>query len=176
MANVKCRNCSEIINKQNAIKEEYLTNTLKIANRYFCSEECKKNFHYDKTIKVEFYSKCSKILGSEITQNAYFKKRLKEIENTKLMYTYVDRYFEVLFERFKREINRIEKTKTINLNYKIAVLINMISYGMKKYVNDEIAENYKIENEILKDYIDYENLMPRGKQVKPRKTIFDEGD
>ena len=44
MANVKCRNCSEIINKQNAIKEEYLTNTLKIANRYFCSEECKKKF------------------------------------------------------------------------------------------------------------------------------------
>lgn len=176
MANVKCRNCSEIINKQNAIKEEYLTNTLKIANRYFCSEECKKNFHYDKTIKVEFYSKCSEILGAEITRNAYFKKRIKEIENTKLMYTYVDRYFEVLFERFKREINRIEKTKTINLNYKIAVLINMISYGMKKYVNDEIAENYKIENEILKDYIDYENLMPRGKQVKPRKTIFDEGD
>lgn len=176
MANVKCRNCSEIINKQNAIKEEYLTNTLKIANRYFCSEECKKNFHYDKTIKVEFYSKCSEILGAEITRNAYFKKRIKEIENTKLMYTYVDRYFEVLFERFKREINRIEKTKTINLNYKIAVLINMISYGMTKYVNDEIAENYKIENEILKDYIDYENLMPRGKQVKPRKTIFDEGD
>lgn len=176
MANVKCRNCSEIINKQNAIKEEYLTNTLKIANRYFCSEECKKNFHYDKTIKVEFYSKCSEILGAEITRNAYFKKRIKEIENTKLMYTYVDRYFETLFERFKCEINRIEKTKTINLNYKIAVLINMISYGMTKYVNDEIAENYKIENEILKDYIDYENLMPRGKQVKPRKTIFDEGD
>lgn len=176
MANVKCRNCSEIINKQNAIKEEYLTNTLKIANRYFCSEECKKNFHYDKTIKIEFYSKCSEILGAEITRNAYFKKRIKEIENTKLMYTYVDRYFETLFERFKCEINRIEKTKTINLNYKIAVLINMISYGMTKYVNDEIAENYKIENEILKDYIDYENLMPRGKQVKPRKTIFDEGD
>lgn len=176
MANVKCRNCSEIINKQKAIKEEYLTNTLKIANRYFCSEKCKEDFHYDKTIKVEFYSKCSEILGAEITRNAYFKKRIKEIENTKLMYTYVDRYFEVLFERFKCEINRIEKTKTINLNYKIAVLINMISYGMKKYVNDEIAENYKIENEILKDYIDYENLMPRGKQVKPRKTIFDEGD
>ena len=157
MANVKCKHCGKSVDKKNAIKEEYITNTLKIANRYFCSEECKKNFRYDKT-------------------NAYFKKRIKEIENTKLMYTYVDRYFETLFERFKCEINRIEKTKTINLNYKIAVLINMISYGMTRYVNDEIAENYKIENEILKDYIDYENLMPRGKQVKPRKTIFDEGD
>lgn len=176
MANVKCKHCSKSVDKKNAIKEEYITNTLKIANRYFCSEECKKKFHYDKTIKVEFYSKCSEILGAEITRNAYFKKRIKEIEDTNLMYTYVDRYFETLLKNFKYEINRIEKTKTINLNYKIAVLINMISDGMKKYVNDEIAENYKIENEILKDYIDYENLMPRGKQVKPRKTIFDEGE
>lgn len=175
MANVKCRNCSEIINKQNAIKEEYLTNTLKIANRYFCSEKCKEDFHYDKTIKVEFYSKCSEILGAEITRNAYFKKRIKEIEDTNLMYTYVDRYFETLFERFKREINRIEKTKTINLNYKISVLINMISNGVKKYINNGMNENH-IEKIILEDYIDYENLMPKGKQVKNRKTIFDEGE
>lgn len=173
MTNVKCRNCSEIINKQNAIKEEYLTNTLKIANRYFCSEKCKEDFHYDKTIKVEFYSKCSEILGSEITRNAYLKKRLKEIEDKKSMYLYVDKYFEELSKKFHREIIRIEKNKTINLNYKISVLINMISDGVKKYINNRINEN-NIEKIILEDYIDYENLMPKGKQVKNRKTIFDE--
>lgn len=173
MTNVKCRNCSEIINKQNAIKEEYLTNTLKIANRYFCSEKCKEDFHYDKTIKVEFYSKCSEILGSEITRNAYLKKRLKEIEDKKSMYLYVDKYFEELSKKFHREIIRIEKNKTINLNYKISVLINMIRDGVKKYINNRINEN-NIEKIILEDYIDYENLMPKGKQVKNRKTIFDE--
>lgn len=175
MANVKCKHCGKSVDKKNAIKEEYITNTLKIANRYFCSEECKKNFHYDKTIKVEFYSKCSEILGSEITQNAYFKKRLKEIEDKKSMYLYVDKYFEELYKKFHREIIRIEKNKVINLNYKISVLINMISDGVKKYISNRVNKNH-IEKIILEDYIDYENLMPKGKQVKNRKTIFDEGE
>ena len=173
MANVKCKCCGKSVDKNIAIKEEYITNSLTIANRYFCSMECKDKFHQEEKIKSDFYLKCSEIIGTDISRNVYFKKCMKDIDKS-ILYIYVDKYFDKLFENFRYEIKKIEKTKTINLNYKIAVLSGMISSGIKVYVDEKISDNFKQEKEILVDYIDYESLMPKGVQVKQRKTIFDE--
>ena len=45
MPKVKCKYCGKSIDKESSFKEEYLTDSLSIRYRYFCSEDCfnKKN-------------------------------------------------------------------------------------------------------------------------------------
>lgn len=168
--NVKCRKCKKTINKNKAFAEEYLTQTLRIMNRYFCSEECKNKYHFDEQIKDEFYSFCTKLLNTDTLKNRYFQNRLKDI-NLEKIYLYVYENKEEIEKNYIKIINRIEKTQKINLNYKIAVLLNTIEKEMNEYyeMKNLIEEN----KEQLVDYIDFESLMPKGRQVKNKKTIFD---
>ena len=172
MPKVKCKHCGKTINSKNAIFEEYFTTTLRIMKRYFCSEECKRNYNFEKIIKDEFYFKCSELIGVDLSNNRYFKERFSEIESKEQAYLLIYKHAEEMFCEFNESIKKVQE-KGLVTSYRIAVLINIIKQGISKYFNEDILKNYNSEEIILEDYIDYESLMPKGKQVKERKTIFD---
>ena len=43
MPKVKCKYCGKSIDKESSFKEEYLTDSLSIRYRYFCSKDCFNN-------------------------------------------------------------------------------------------------------------------------------------
>lgn len=172
MAKVKCRCCGKSIDKSNAIREEYLqTKALKIANRYFCSQECFDEYHFEDKIKSQFYEVSSELLGIDSLKNRYFKKRLSEMSGNDKAFLIIEKKKEDIIPEFKTEIKKIKDKKSISKNYEIAVYINMLETYIKEFANNDIENN--TENEIIEDYIDYESAMPKGKQAIERKTIFD---
>lgn len=171
MANPKCKCCGKEVSRKTAVKEEYIqTQNLKLANRYFCNQECYDKFHFEDTIKDNFYRITSEILNIEPLKNWYFKKRLSELKDKNKAFLILYKKKEEFLLEFESTIRKMRVEKSITKNYEIAVYINLLETYSKKYVDIDNQTETKIE---LIDYIDYENAMPKGKQAKPRKTIFD---
>ncbi len=172
MAKVKCRYCGKSIDKSNAIREEYLqVKALKIANRYFCSQECFDEYHFEDKIKSQFYDVSSELLEIDSLKNTYFKKRLSEMSDITKAFLIIEKKKKDIISEFKTEIKKIKDKKSISKNYEIVVYINMLETYIKEFINTEVENNN--ERIILDNYIDYESVMPKGKQAIKRKTIFD---
>lgn len=180
MANPKCKCCNKELKRSTAFKEEYINpQTLKVSNRYFCNQECFDKFHLDYKIKENFYCICSESLGFDVRKNRYFNKRISDLQDKEKVFLILYKKKDEFLLDYESKITNIKKHKTINKNYEIAVFTNTLNEYLQKYENITKEEENKTNNKViaeLDDYIDYESAMPKGLQVKPRKTIFDFND
>lgn len=151
---VKCKFCGESIDKELAFKEEYLTDSLSIRYRYFCSEECfnKKNEEivrkqWLKEIKKENREKIRTICGlGEKEKNIYFQSTYKSITDNfsqEDIYKFINK-----FEKDMLDILNNIDFKTVNsrIKYCLVMLENQLQhYILEKEQPKPVEEKKEIE-------------------------------
>ena len=151
---VKCKFCGESIDNELAFKEEYLTDSLSIRYRYFCSEECfnKKNEEivrkqWLKEIKKENREKIRTICGlGEKEKNIYFQSTYKSITDNfsqEDIYKFINK-----FEKDMLDILNNIDFKTVNsrIKYCLVMLENQLQqYILEKEQPKPVEEKKEIE-------------------------------
>ena len=155
MSTVKCKYCGESIDKELAFKEEYLTKSMTVRNRYFCNEdECDK-YHKQQE-----------------------EKELKEkMDELSFDLSYAQRYVNEGFSGGERKKNEILQMSI--LNPKLAILdetdsgldvdaVRIVSEGVQRFHNEEnavliITHHNQILQKLKPDYV---HVLINGKIVK----------
>ena len=151
MATVKCKYCGKSIKKELAFKEEYLTDSLSIRYRYFCSEECfnKKNEEiarkqWLKEIKKENREKIRTICGlGEKEKNIYFQSTYKSITDNfsqEDIYEFINK-----FEKDMLDILNNINFKTVNsrIKYCLRMLENQLQHYILEKEQPKLVEEKK---------------------------------
>ena len=135
MPKVKCKYCGKSIDKESSFKEEYLTDSLSIRYRYFCSKECfdKRNEEivrkqWLKRVKKENREKIRTICGlNEKEKNIYFQSTYKSITDNfsqEDIYEFINKY-----EKDMLDVLNSKDFKTVNSRVKYS-LIYAVSLGI----------------------------------------------
>lgn len=148
---VKCKFCGESIDKELAFKEEYLTDSLSIRYRYFCSEECfnKKNEEivrkqWLKEIKKENREKIRTICGlGEKEKNIYFQSTYKSITDNfsqEDIYKFINK-----FEKDMLDILNNIDFKTVNsrIKYCLRMVENQLQHYILEKEQPKLVEEKK---------------------------------
>lgn len=142
---VKCKFCGKSIDKESAFKEEYLTDSLSIRYRYFCSEECfnKKNEEivrkqWLKEVKKLAREKARELCGlGEKEKSIYFSSTYKIITDKfedELIYEFLCEYEKDILDILD---SKDFKTSASRIKYFCAMIENQL-------------ERYLLEKEELK--------------------------
>lgn len=152
MAKVKCKFCGKSIDKESAFKEEYLTDSLSIRYRYFCSEDCfnKKNEEivrkqWLKEVKKLAREKARELCGlGEKEKSIYFSSTYKIITDKfedELIYEFLCKY-----EKDIKEIldSKDFKTSASRIKYFSCMIENQLErYLLEKEQPKQIEESSK---------------------------------
>lgn len=136
MKMVKCRHCKKQIAKQDAYKVEYLTKSLDVRYKYYCSEECEKKQIKQREDKVRLkeIEKLARQTTREILElysdkNIYFSKMYKDLRDTfgdQIIYEYINEN--------KHSIESILKSKDFETTHsKIKYFFAMAQNNIEKY-------------------------------------------
>lgn len=151
-AKVKCKFCGKSIDKESAFKEEYLTDSLSIRYRYFCSEECfnKKN---EEIVRKQWLKEVKKLarekarelcnLG-EKEKSIYFSSTYKIITDKfedELIYEFLCKYEEDIKEILN---SKDFKTSASRIKYFSCMIENQLErYLLEKEQPKQIKESSK---------------------------------
>ena len=172
MPKVKCKYCGKSIDKESSFKEEYLTDSLSIRYRYFCSKECfdKRNEEivrkqWLKRVKKENREKIRTICGlNEKEKNIYFQSTYKSITDNfsqEDIYEFINKY-----ETDMRAILDSKDFETVNsrIKYCLLMLENQLQhYILEKEQPKQIEESSKeIEVDDFDIVVNVEKKEKRG--------------
>lgn len=152
MANVKCRFCGKSIDKESAFKEEYLTGSLSIRYRYYCSEDCFNNKQKEierkqwlKEVKKLSRNKARDLCGlGEKEKSIYFSSTYKIITDKfedELIYEFLCKYE----NEIKEILNSKDfKTSASRIKYFCCMVENQLErYLLEKENPKQIEESSK---------------------------------
>ena len=152
MAKVKCKYCGKSIDKESAFKEEYLTDSLNIRYRYFCSEECfnKKNEEiirkqWLKEVKKLAREKARELCGlGEKEKSIYFSSTYKIITDKfedELIYEFLCKYEKDILDILD---SKDFKTSASRIKYFCCMIENQLErYVLEKEQPKQIEESSK---------------------------------
>lgn len=172
MAKVTCRYCKNKIDKESAFKEEYLTDSLSIRYRYYCSEDCFNNKQKEierkqwlKEVKKLSRNKARDLCGlNEKEKSIYFSSTYKIITDKfedELIYEFLCKY-----ETEIREIldSKDFKTSASRIKYFCCMVENQLErYLLEKEQPKQIEESSKeIEVDDFDIVVNVEKKEKRG--------------
>ena len=136
MPKVKCKFCGKSIDKESSFKEEYLTDSLSIRYRYYCSEDCFNNKQKEierkqwlKEVKKENREKIRTICGlKEKEKNIYFQSTYKSITDNfsqEDIYEFINKYEKDMLDI----LNNIDfETVNSRIKYCLLMLENQLQH------------------------------------------------
>ena len=160
MAKVKCKYCGKSIDKESAFKEEYLTDSLSIRYRYFCSEECYNDKQNEikrkeriKEIKKENREKIRTICGlKEKEKNIYFQSTYKSITDNfsqEDIYEFINKYEKDMLDI----LNNIDfKTVNSRIKYCLSMLENQLQHYLLEKEKPKVEEKKVIVETEIDDF------------------------
>jgi hypothetical protein len=183
MSTVKCKYCGESIDKELAFKEEYLTKSMTVRNRYFCNEdECDK-YHKQqeekelkekraKEMKKEAREMCRSLCGlGEKEKSIYFSSTYKILTDkfdNELIYEYTCKNEKDIMDLLD---SKDFKTSASRIKYCLVMLENQL----ERYQVDK--EEPKIEPKIkeveVDEYFDDFDIVVNVKKKEKRRNIND---
>ena len=171
MPKVKCKYCGKSIDKESAFIEEYLTDSLSIRYKYFCSKECfdKKNEEivrkqWLKRVRKLAREKARELCGlSEKEKSIYFSSTYKIITDKfedELIYEFLCEY-----ETEIREIldGKDFKTSASRIKYFCCLVENQLErYLLEKEESKKEEETKEIEVDDFDIVVNVEKKEKRG--------------
>lgn len=138
MAKVKCKFCGKSINKESSFKEEYLTDSLSIRYRYFCSEECfnKKN---KETVRKQWLKEVKKLARDKARELCGLGEKEKSIYFSSTYKIITDKFEdELIYEflcKYEKDILDILDSKDFKTNAsRIKYFCCMIENQLERYL------------------------------------------
>ena len=176
MVKVKCKFCGKSIDKESAFKEEYLTDSLSIRYRYYCSEDCFNNKQKEierkqwlKQVKKENREKIRTICGlKEKEKNIYFQSTYKSITDNfsqEDIYEFINKY-----ETDMRAILDSKDFETVNSRIKYCLL--MLENQLQHYVLEK-EQPKQIEEPTKEVEIDDFDIVVNVEKKEKRRDIND---
>ena len=182
MLKVKCKYCRKSIDKESSFKEEYLTDSLSIRYRYFCSKECfdKRNEEivrkqWLKRVKKENREKIRTICGlTEKEKNIYFQSTYKSITDNfsqEDIYEFINKY-----EKDMLNVLNSKDFKTVNSRVKYCLL--MLENQLQHYVAEnqldkqESKEKTEEAKEVESSFVDDFDIVVNVEK-KEKRTLDD---
>lgn len=177
MAKVKCKYCGKSIDKESAFKEEYLTDSLSIRYRYFCSEECYNDKQNEikrkeriKEIKKENREKIRTICGlEEKEKNIYFQSTYKSITDNfsqEDIYEFINKY-----EKDMLDILNDIDFKTVNSRIKYC--LSMLENQLQHYLLEKEQPKVEEKKVIVETEIDDFDIVVNVDKKEKRRNIND---
>ena len=162
MAKVKCKYCGKSIDKKSAFIEEYLTDSLSIRYKYFCSKECfdKKNEEivrkqWLKRVKKLARDKARELCGLEEKEKSiYFSSTYKIITDKfedELIYEFLCKYEKDILDILN---SKDFKTSASRIKYFCCMVENQLErYQLDKQESKEKTEEVKeVESSFVDDF------------------------
>lgn len=185
MSTVKCKYCGESIDKELAFKEEYLTKSMTVRNRYFCNEdECDK-YHKQqeekelkekraKEMKKEAREMCRSLCGlGEKEKSIYFSSTYKILTDkfdNELIYDYCTKYKNEILDLLN---SKDFKTSASRIKYCLVMLENQLErYKLELSEPKEEKEKVIEVDDNLIDDFDI-NVNVNLKRDKKRRNLDD---
>lgn len=175
MAKVKCVECEKRVDKELSFTGTIFNKNGKEVNKNFCSIECKEKWFEKYNLKENFYSKLSELTGVNVRGSVIFNKKFSELGDKEPYYELLrDRYDNIYYSYKEALDNAKSRLATITINYKLSLLLGVIEKTMRDYTYNSTTNPLEtIVEPCMDNYMDYESLYPKGKQVKPRTTYMD---
>lgn len=178
---VKCKFCGKSIDKESAFKEEYLTDSLSIRYRYFCSEECfnekqneVKRKEWEKEIKKENRERIRVICGlEEKEKNIYFQSTYKSITDNfsqEDIYEFINKYEKDMLDI----LNNIDfKTVNSRIKYCLSMLENQLQHYIAENQLDKQEPKEKTEEvkEVEPNFVEEDFDIVVNVKKKEKRTL-----
>ena len=175
MPKVKCKYCGKSIDKESSFKEEYLTDSLSIRYRYFCSKECfdKKN---EEIVRKQWLKRVKKLARDKARELCLLNEKEKSIYFSSTYKIITDKFEDELIYEFLCEyekdildiLNRKDfKTSASRIKYFCCMVENQLErYKLDKQESKEKTEEVK---EVEPSFVDEDfdivvNVEKKGKR------------
>ena len=145
MPKVKCKYCGKSIDKESSFKEEYLTDSLSIRYRYFCSKECfdKRN---EEIVRKQWLKRVKKLARDKARELCNLGEKEKSIYFSSTYKIITDKFEdELIYEflcKYEKDILDILNSKDFKTNAsRIKYFCCMLENQLERYLLDK---QYKI--------------------------------
>lgn len=179
MPKVKCKYCGESIDKESAFKEEYLTDSLNIRYRYFCSEECfnKKN---KEIVRKQWLKRVKKLAREKARELCGLGKKEKSIYFSSTYKIITDKFEdELIYEflcKYEKDIKEILDSKDFKTSAsRIKYFCCMVENQLERYLLDKQESKEKTEEvkEIEPSFVDEDFDIVVNVKKKERRNLDD---
>ena len=179
MVKVKCKFCGKSIDKESAFKEEYLTDSLSIRYRYYCSEDCFNNKQKEierkqwlKQVKKLARDKARELCNlGEKEKSIYFSSTYKIITDKfedELIYEFLCKYEKDILDVLN---SKDFKTNASRIKYFCCMVENQLErYQLDKQESKEKTEEVK---EVEPSFVDEDFDIVVNVEKKERRDIDD---
>ena len=160
MIKVKCKFCGKSIDKESSFKEEYLTDSLSIRYRYFCSKECfdKRN---EEIVRKQWLKRVKKLARDKARELCNLNEKEKSIYFSSTYKIITDKFEdELIYEflcKYEKDILDILNSKDFKTSAsRIKYFCCMIENQLERYQLDKQESKEKTEEvkEVEPSFVD----------------------
>ena len=179
MPKVKCKYCGKSIDKESSFKEEYLTDSLSIRYRYFCSKECfdKRN---EEIVRKQWLKRVKKLARDKARELCLLNEKEKSIYFSSTYKIITDKFEdELIYEflcKYEKDILDILNSKDFKTSAsRIKYFCCMIENQLERYQLDKQESKEKTEEakEVESSFVDEDFDIVVNVEKKERRGIDD---
>ena len=179
MPKVKCKYCGKSIDKESSFKEEYLTDSLSIRYRYFCSKECfdKRN---EEIVRKQWLKRVKKLARDKARELCNLGEKEKSIYFSSTYKIITDKFEdELIYEflcKYEKDILDILNSKDFKTSAsRIKYFCCMIENQLERYQLDKQESKEKTEEvkEVEPSFVDEDFDIVVNVKKKERRGIDD---
>ena len=178
MPKVKCKYCGKSIDKESSFKEEYLTDSLSIRYRYFCSKECfdKRN---EEIVRKQWLKRVKKLARDKARELCLLNEKEKSIYFSSTYKIITDKFEdELIYEflcKYEKDILDILNSKDFKTSAsRIKYFCCMVENQLERYLLDKQESKEKTEEvkEVEPSFVDDFDIVVNVEK-KERRNIND---
>ena len=178
MPKVKCKYCGKSIDKESSFKEEYLTDSLSIRYRYFCSKECfdKRN---EEIVRKQWLKRVKKLARDKARELCLLNEKEKSIYFSSTYKIITDKFEdELIYEflcKYEKDILDILNSKDFKTSAsRIKYFCCMVENQLERYQLDKQESKEKTEEvkEVEPSFVDDFDIVVNVEK-KERRNIND---
>ena len=179
MPKVKCKYCGKSIDKESSFKEEYLTDSLSIRYRYFCSEDCfnKKN---EEIVRKQWLKRVKKLARDKARELCLLNEKEKSIYFSSTYKIITDKFEdELIYEflcKYEKDILDVLNSKDFKTNAsRIKYFCCMVENQLERYQLDKQESKEKTEEvkEVEPSFVDEDFDIVVNVEKRERRGIDD---
>ena len=179
MPKVKCKYCGKSIDKESSFKEEYLTDSLSIRYRYFCSKECfdKRN---EEIVRKQWLKRVKKLARDKARELCNLGEKEKSIYFSSTYKIITDKFEdELIYEflcKYEKDILDILNSKDFKTNAsRIKYFCCMLENQLERYLLDKQESKEKTEEvkEVEPSFVDEDFDIVVNVEKRERRGIDD---